>query len=197
LEQKTILQIGKEALNSKSNKTFLETGAPRVVDTSGESGAINDPYQIGGTKNRDQINTESEEADQQSSFLKVAKESTQEEEVEEEEKLNPDDIKFKRDTETGDEDKPATLIKEVGSSEAPSTTEESFPDGIPEAEKEAPFNWEDAEVVDCKHSFIERGDMVFINIQMNGYSETRYALSSDEFLIEIREPGTKRVHKLC
>jgi hypothetical protein len=55
-------------------------------------------------------------------------------------------------------------------------------------------------VVEAKHQFYHTKEHVFVNFPMKGYSkltDIRYALSDNELLIELREPNTNRVHRLC
>jgi len=64
------------------------------------------------------------------------------------------------------------------------------------------FDWETAERVELKASFISQMDLVFLNISFKGYKkdeDVRYALSADEFLIEVRDRSTKenRIHRKC
>jgi len=49
---------------------------------------------------------------------------------------------------------------------------------------------------------IQQMDLVFLNIAFKGYKkdeDVRFALSADEFLIEIRDrmSGQNRIHRLC
>lgn len=62
-------------------------------------------------------------------------------------------------------------------------------------EKEIPFVFETAERVELKTNFIQQNDLVFLNIAAKGYKkdeDIRYAFSSDELLIEIRDRSTKK-----
>jgi CS domain len=54
--------------------------------------------------------------------------------------------------------------------------------------------------VEAAHQFFHTKEFVFINFNMKGYSkltDVRYALSQNELLVEIKEPSTQRVHRLC
>ena len=45
-----------------------------------------------------------------------------------------------------------------------------------------------------------RGDLIFININVKGYDKevgVRYALSENEIVVEVRQPGTHKMHRLC
>ena len=57
-------------------------------------------------------------------------------------------------------------------------------------EEQKPFSWETSERIDLKNQLIQQHEYVFINIPFKGYNpdkDVRYALSSDEILIEIRD----------
>ena len=48
-----------------------------------------------------------------------------------------------------------------------------------------------------KVNFIQQNDLVFLNINAKGYKkdeDVRYALSSDELILEIRDKTKKGVH---
>ena len=63
-----------------------------------------------------------------------------------------------------------------------------------------PFNWEEAERVEAKHQFYHTKENVFVNFPMKGYSklmDIRYALSENELLVELKDPQTGQVHRLC
>jgi len=48
--------------------------------------------------------------------------------------------------------------------------------------------------------FIEKAEFVFLNFNVKGYDtakDCRYALSSNELLIEVRDKGTQKVHRFC
>ena len=52
------------------------------------------------------------------------------------------------------------------------------------------FEFETAERVELKGSFIQQTDLVFMNIPAKGYdkdTDVRYAFSSDEFIMELRD----------
>ena len=66
------------------------------------------------------------------------------------------------------------------------------------------FSWANAQRIELKPSFIAQADFVFLNINLKGYNpdeDVRYALSSDELLLEIRDrsapKGVSRVRRLC
>lgn len=69
---------------------------------------------------------------------------------------------------------------------------------------EVPFSWETAQRIELKPQFIAQADMVFLNLPLKGYKkdeDVRYALSSDEICLEIRDrtapKGQHRVRRLC
>ena len=54
--------------------------------------------------------------------------------------------------------------------------------------------------MDAAFTFMARGDLIFININVKGYDKekgVRYALSENEVLLEVRQPGTYKMHRLC
>lgn len=66
--------------------------------------------------------------------------------------------------------------------------------------KEEEFSWTDAERVELKGNFMTQKDMVFLNISLKGYNpetDVKYAISSDEIFLEIKQPGKNKVLKLC
>lgn len=66
--------------------------------------------------------------------------------------------------------------------------------------KLTPFDWETAQRLEAKFTFMNRGDMVFINFNLKGYDKEKgvhYALSENEILLEVRIPGENKVAKLC
>ena len=100
------------------------------------------------------------------------------------------------------------LIQEIGTKEASKIAEErkAREQARLLEEQEKPFDWETAERGDLKGQFIQQGENVFMNIPAKGYNkeeDVRYALSSDEFIIELREktPGRGKnqhqIRRLC
>jgi hypothetical protein len=65
------------------------------------------------------------------------------------------------------------------------------------------FNFENAERLELKGAFIQQTDLVFMNIPAKGYdkdTDVRYALSSDEFILELRDKtqrGKHQIRRLC
>lgn len=62
------------------------------------------------------------------------------------------------------------------------------------------FNWETAERVDAKYTFMNQGDLVFVNCNFKGYNketDARYALSENEILLEVRDEAKNKVHRFC
>lgn len=58
------------------------------------------------------------------------------------------------------------------------------------AEEEKEFDWETAERAELKGAFIQQSDLVFYNLPAKGYNketDVRFALSSDEFIFELRD----------
>ena len=67
---------------------------------------------------------------------------------------------------------------------------------VTEVVPEVKFDWEQAERVELKGQFIMQADFVFLNIAFKGYnkdSDVRYALSEDEFWMEVRDRSCKGV----
>lgn len=136
-------------------------------------------------------------------FLNIYKEGEQTQTTEDAPDLSQG-IKFKRDADKGFELKTSEtsdkkpLIMEL---DTPALADESKALAQAEeiaAEAERAFNWETAERFELKGQFITQGDYVFLNMPLRGYDReqgVRYALSSDEILIEVREKN--RVHRLC
>ena len=63
-----------------------------------------------------------------------------------------------------------------------------------------PFNWEAAIKVEGVHQFFHTKEFVFVNMPMKGYSkicDVHYALSQNELLIEVKDPATLKVHRIC
>lgn len=55
--------------------------------------------------------------------------------------------------------------------------------------KEIPFDWETAERAELKGQFLTQTEFVFLNVNIKGYNpatDVKYALSSDEILVEVR-----------
>lgn len=70
----------------------------------------------------------------------------------------------------------------------------------PAKPKLPPFEWETAPRVEAKYTFMNRGDLVFVNFNLKGYDKekgVRYAFSENEILLEVRIPGDIKVVKLC
>lgn len=65
------------------------------------------------------------------------------------------------------------------------------------------FNFENAERLELKGAFIQQTDLVFMNIPAKGYdkdTDVRYALSSDEFILELLDKtqrGKHQIRRLC
>ena len=101
------------------------------------------------------------------------------------------------------------LIQEIKSEPSVEVPGVALPDSIKSLETEEssepikifkPFNWEEAERVEAKHQFYHTKDNVFVNFPMKGYSklmDIRYALSENELLVELKDPQTSKVHRLC
>ena len=54
--------------------------------------------------------------------------------------------------------------------------------------------------MEARHQFYHTKEMVFVNFPMKGYSklmDVRYALSENELLVELRDPQTEKVNRLC
>jgi hypothetical protein len=62
------------------------------------------------------------------------------------------------------------------------------------------FDWKTAERVDAKFTFLNQGDLVFVNLNFKGYnkeSDVRYSLSDNEILLEVRDVAKNKVHRIC
>ena len=62
------------------------------------------------------------------------------------------------------------------------------------------FDWNKAERVDAKFTFINQGELVFLTFNFKGYNkeaDVRYALSENEILLEVRDVGKNKVHRMC
>jgi len=67
-------------------------------------------------------------------------------------------------------------------------------------EEKAVFDWSTAERVDANFTFINQGDMIFVNYKFKGYrkdSDVRYALSDNELLLEVRDSFKNKIHRTC
>lgn len=157
-------------------------------------------------------------------FLKIYKDDDQNDEASQlEEDGGPKEIKFRREqpeedgdleTKTGHllklgkengEGKP--LIQEIKTI-APVNQVVDGPSQIAQVEKVkedivpvvVPFKWDEAVKVEAAHQFFHTKEFVFVNFNMKGYNkitDIRYALSQNELLVEIKEPSTLKVHRLC
>ena len=64
-----------------------------------------------------------------------------------------------------------------------------------EAEESKEFDFETADRIELQGTFIQQSDLVFFNIPAKGYNketEVRYALSSDEFIMELRDKSSQK-----
>jgi len=62
------------------------------------------------------------------------------------------------------------------------------------------FSWEKAERVDSEFTFMNQGELVFVNFKFKGYNkenDVRYAISENEIILEVRDEGKNKVHKVC
>jgi len=62
------------------------------------------------------------------------------------------------------------------------------------------FDWEQAERVEIQPAFIQRGELVFLNFNVKGFhtdANCRYALSSNELFIEIRDASINKIQRFC
>ena len=61
----------------------------------------------------------------------------------------------------------------------------------PHVTPQAPaFDWKTAERFDSKFTFLNQGDLVFVNLNFKGYnkeSDVHYALSDNELLLEVKD----------
>ena len=54
--------------------------------------------------------------------------------------------------------------------------------------------------MEAKSNFIHHKDFIFLTFAMKGYSkltDIRYALSENELVVELKDPATRKVHRLC
>ncbi len=147
-------------------------------------------------------------------FLKIYKEKGPTEE-EKEQDTGPKEIKFRREeptdmeSETGQKIKISKedgtgkpLIQEIKSISEDNTTtdtneEKPHVEPLPSF---YPFNWETAIKVEGVHQFFHTKEFVFVNMPMKGYSkicDVHYALSQNELFIEVKDPATLKVHRIC
>ena len=178
---------------------------PKVIQMEGD--VINDKYNVHNELDKSKLLAEEKDIEEskRENFLKVYKEENKKKpesdnsldtNIRFREEDGEDDSSFKLNTRTQPDKKP--LITEIGS--GPAIVE--APKKIQEVE--VPFSWVDAQRVELKPQFIAQADFVFLNINLKGYNpneDVRFALSSDELLIEIRDrsapKGVSRVRRLC
>ena len=92
------------------------------------------------------------------------------------------------------------MIQEISSTKA---TKKSKAQKKEQAKIEKPkpvFSWEKAERVDSEFTFINQGELVFVNFKFKGYNkenDARYAISENEIFIEVRDEAKNKVHKVC
>lgn len=135
------------------------------------------------------------------SILKIAK--TENIKMEEPEKpLTKDQVKFKAATEepgsTEHSEKPK--IEELASTTFAEEKSEAKRSSQRQQPKAPQFDWKTAERVDAKYTFMNQGDLVFVNFNFKGYqkeSDIRYALSDNEMLLEVRDVAKNKVHRVC
>ena len=114
-------------------------------------------------------------------------------------------IRYRRDDEDEDQFEMRTskengkkpLIQELDAKEQATVQEKKVAREVAAAEFEKQFSFDTAERIDLKGSFIQQPDFVFYNIPAKGYNketDVRYALSADEFIIEIRDKTQRGKH---
>jgi len=107
--------------------------------------------------------------------------------------------KFQMKTSSKDGSKP--LIMELSAEEANSLAKKNESAAVSDL-LVLPFDWDTAERVEVKAQFIQQMDLIFLNIAFKGYNkdtDVRFALSSDEFVLEIRDrsTGANMIHRIC
>ena len=121
----------------------------------------------------------------------------------------PKEISFKQKEEEADIDlalpgqktdgkKP--MIQEMASVNFEDQAKQSVAMKQKEMNNAKPFDWDTAEQIDSKFTFINQGDLVFVNFNFKGYkkeSDIRYALSDNEILLEVRDVAKNKVHRVC
>lgn len=133
-------------------------------------------------------------------ILKVYKEVEQTEEVDE--VIDTGDIKYKAQEEDLNLNIPGQhgakpLIEEIGS-KGPAIAGKPLQPKTAAPAAQPAFSWETADRVESKFTFINQGELVFVNFNFNGYSkdsDVRYALSENEIFLEVRDTGKNKVHK--
>lgn len=178
---------------------------PKVIQMEGD--VINDKYNVQTEVDKNKLLADQDhETSKREDFLKIFKENDKKQKKAEPESTLESNIRFRQEEEENSDFKLNTsaqpgkkpLITELGSGpaivEAPKKVEEV----------EVPFSWADAQRVELKPQFIAQADFVFLNINLKGYNpdeDVKFALSSDEILIEIRDrsapKGVSRVRRLC
>lgn len=62
------------------------------------------------------------------------------------------------------------------------------------------FSWEKADRVDADFTFINQGELVFVNFKFKGYNkdkDVKYAISENEIFIEVADEAKNKVHRVC
>ena len=122
------------------------------------------------------------------------------ESLKEEKPLTADQVKFKADAEEQAALKGAPQIQELASTTFTNSNVKQVQAAKPAAPPKPVFDWKTAERVDAKFTFLNQGDLIFINLNFKGYnkdSDVRYAFSDNEMLLEVRDVGKNKVHRIC
>ena len=178
---------------------------PKVIQMEGD--IIDDKYNVQTEVDKNKLFAEDDsEKSKREDFLKIFKENEKKQKNAEPESNLDSNIRFRQEE---DEDQDFKLNTSAQPGKKPLITEIGTGPAIAEAPKtiqtvEVPFSWTDAQRVELKPQFIAQADFVFLNINLKGYNpdeDVKYALSSDELLIEIRDrsapKGVSRVRRLC
>ena len=151
---------------------------------------------------------------QRESFLNIYKEGDEDDLDDGKEPDLSNGIRFKRDEDDEEDNfklrtqidttngkKP--LIQELDAKESAEISQKKKAMEEVEAKFEQEFSFDTAERTELKGAFIQQPDIVFYNIPAKGYdkeNDVRFALSSDEFIIELRDKSQRGKHvirRLC
>lgn len=168
------------------------------------SDTIDDKYGLGGASSDDikrkMAQDDSDEETESNTFLKVY-DKDKDAKTADDENTKLEEIKTTHETEdTENHEKSSPMIQELKSETFETQSSESGA-AKPVASPLVPvFSWETAERVDAKYTFMNQGDLVFINCNFKGYNkeaDARYALSDNEILLEVRDVSKNKVHRIC
>ena len=144
-------------------------------------------------------NNDEDDVEGGNDFLKIAKGTGNIDSLKEEKPLTADQVKFKADAEEHAALNGAPKIQEIASTTFTDQSEKKAK-AIKTAPPKPVFDWKTAERVEAKYTFLNQGDLVFVNLNFKGYnkeSDVRYAFSDNEILLEVRDLGKNKVHRIC